>query len=115
MKYELQNKISTKEISKNKTFCIKINNTFLSTIGICGNNIDCYSPDEDYRKKLIEIGIKRNQSIFSLFEEDNSKHFYFLYINYLKDIEIENVEVLFTDKGILICKLYSTNHPYDTR
>lgn len=29
-------------------------------------------------------------------------------------LEIENVEVLFTDQGLFVFKLYSNGHPYDT-
>lgn len=58
-------------------------------------------------EKVLENALKPNTAFVSLYEED-------LDHKGQPGIELENIEVIFTDQGLYLYKLYSNGHPYDT-
>jgi ribosomal protein S18 acetylase RimI-like enzyme len=96
------------EVPQKRHYWCRLNNTFFNKAACCGKSIvGCYAPDGDHAEKPIENALKANVTFISLFDEskENSRQL---------GTEIENVEVLFTDQGLYIFKLYSNGHPYDT-
>jgi hypothetical protein len=96
--------------SKFRSYWVRFNNTFFRTASTSSNQIvGCYAPDGDHCEKPLEIGMKANAAMISIFEESKEKG---------KEgtigAEIENVEVLFTDQGMLVYQLYTNGHPFDT-
>ncbi len=76
MDFENQKRQEETKPSQKKTYWARMNNTFLRCVGSSANNIvGCYAPEGDHCEKPIEIGIKANVAIISVFEEnkDNEK------------------------------------------
>jgi hypothetical protein len=70
LEYEQQKRQEQSVPSQKKTYWARMNNTFLRCVGSTSNSIvGCYAPDGDHCEKPIEIGIKANLAIISLFEE----------------------------------------------
>jgi GNAT superfamily N-acetyltransferase len=58
-------------------------------------------------EKVLENALKPNTAFVSLYEEDPDR-------KGQPGVELENIEVIFTDQGLYLYKLYSNGHPYDT-
>jgi hypothetical protein len=103
--YEKQLKEQTLIVSQRKEYVARFSLSSLSTFSCCGPQIvGCYAPDGDHCEKPLEIGLKSNQALLSIFDENIEG----------KPTEIENAEVLFTDQGMFVFKIYTNGHPYDT-
>lgn len=124
-----------------RRYWVRLNNTFWNVAACCGKQISgCYAPNGDHAEKILENALKTNVAILSLYESKadsgsgkkkkkakNKKH---------KDksdaadapvededdeeeeegpgLEIENIEVVYTDQGMFIFKLYTNGHNLDT-
>ncbi|KAH3732495.1 hypothetical protein Pelo_16673 [Pelomyxa schiedti] len=87
------------------TYRVRLLTTFLQTAACCNSNIvGCYAPDGDHAEKPLENSIKANVAFASLEEKKGD----------IWQPEMENLEIVFTDQGLYIYKLYTNGHPYDT-
>lgn len=57
-----------------KRYWVRMNNKFFSTASCCSSNIvGCYAPNGDHAEKPLEIALKSNVVMISLFEESREK------------------------------------------
>lgn len=60
--------------SQKKKYWARFTSSFLNSVNSCSSNIvGCYSPDGDHCEKPIEMGIKPNLAVISVFEEGKDK------------------------------------------
>lgn len=71
MDFEQQKRQEHLKSSQRKSYWARMNNTFLRAAGSSSNSIvGCYAPDGDHCEKPLEIGLKSNLAILSIFEEN---------------------------------------------
>jgi hypothetical protein len=86
---------------KPQTFKCVLNTSFLDCMSCCGSNIiGCYAPNGEHCERPLEIGMRHDSAIISIYDASN--------------VELENVEVLFCEEGMYVFKSYSNGHPFDT-
>jgi hypothetical protein len=94
-----------------KTYFIRLVMDPLETLGCCSAAIaGCYAPDGDHCEKALENSLKPNAAFISVFECVKDE----LGDEVPSEKEIENAEVLFTDQGLFVYKIYSNAHQFDT-
>eukprot|EP01125_Pyxidicula_operculata_P010404 TRINITY_DN3421_c1_g2_i2.p1 TRINITY_DN3421_c1_g2~~TRINITY_DN3421_c1_g2_i2.p1 ORF type:complete len:1774 (+),score=439.41 TRINITY_DN3421_c1_g2_i2:2-5323(+) len=109
--FQDQKLIETTKPKVKRYYWIRLNSKFFKTVSTCGSNISgCYAPNGDHAEKIVENSLKSNVAIISLYEEDRDH----TGKDKQKGDEIENLEVIFTDQGMYVYKLYTNSHPYDT-
>lgn len=75
---------------------------FVDVIDCFSNSIEgCYSSNGSHAEKPLEIALRVNSLVLSLRNSSDT-------------IEFENIEVLLTDQGALIYKIYGNGHESDT-
>jgi len=105
-----QSLVSKMDRSQKRRYRARVNNSFLKTASVSGrDSVGDYSPNGDHCEKPLEMALKSNVAILSLFEmsDDAEKQ-------EMIGTEIENMAVLLTDQGLLMFNLYSHRQPYDT-
>ena len=124
-----------------RRYWVRLNNSYWKVAACCGKQISgCYAPNGDHAEKVLENALKANTCFISLYESKSgsgdsgkkkknkkkkSKK------TAKKDekeveeededddddtpgLELENIEVLYTDQGLYVFKLYTNGHNLDT-
>ena len=127
-----------------RRYWVRLNNSFLKVAACCGKQVaGCYAPNGDHAEKGLENALKANVCFLSLYEnvpgkgkkeapakkkkKKNRKGKKQVEAKEEKDneeddepeddspgVEIENIEVQFTDQGLYVFKLYTNGHHLDT-
>jgi hypothetical protein len=125
-----------------RRYWVRLNNSFWKVAACCGKQISgCYAPNGDHAEKVLENSMKANVGFMSLYEAKPSRKTSSEAsgkkskkkkgkkganasekTNQQNDdadedgpgLEIENIEVLYTDQGIYTFKLYTNGHNLDT-
>jgi len=70
-----------------KNFVVRLQTSFSQLMDACGEQVvGCYSPEGDHAEKVIEIALKANAGLISLYEEIDGQE---------NPKELENIEVYF--------------------
>lgn len=123
-----------------RRYWVRLNNTFWNVAACCGKQIaGCYAPNGDHAEKALENAIKSNVAFMSLYEsksdggaskkrKNKAKKQTKPADNAAKEdqseeeeeeedgpgLELENIEVIYTDQGVYCFKLYTNGHNLDT-
>eukprot|EP01105_Mastigella_eilhardi_P007821 TRINITY_DN194_c5_g1_i1.p1 TRINITY_DN194_c5_g1~~TRINITY_DN194_c5_g1_i1.p1 ORF type:complete len:1733 (+),score=377.66 TRINITY_DN194_c5_g1_i1:121-5199(+) len=107
---QLQNQQDASACNGKAAYRVRLLTAFLQTCACCGRAIvGCYAPDGDHAEKPLENALKANCAFASLGLAQGSSPSYTAY-----SPEMENVELVFTDQGMLVYKLYTNGHSCDT-
>lgn len=125
-----------------RRYWVRLNNSYWKVAACCGKQISgCYAPNGDHAEKVLENSLKNNVCFMSLYEskkgsressKKNKKKKAGGKKKAKKDeedaesddsdldeedgpgLELENIEVIYTDQGLYVFKLYTNGHNLDT-
>ena len=85
-----------------KSYVVRLHLSYLEVASCCTPSITgCYAPDGYHCEKPLEAGLRCDQGFLALWDDATG-------------IEIESIEVLLTEQGLLIYQAYTNGHAADT-